>query len=84
MFLDGSAQIKLRHALAHLVLDLRTSDENNRAHKTLAEESMLGKICKLASQCPGSNVLRRFYDRYCLFLAFHWQHVSEHGVAEDD
>ena len=75
-----------RHAFAHLVVDLQVSDENCRTHKTLSEETMLGKITRLASQCPGSNVLQRFFDRFNLFLAFHWQNIitSDNDVAEAD
>ena len=66
-----------------MVFDLRLSDENPRTHKTLNEESMLGKITKLAAACPGSNVLQRFFQRFSLFLAFHWEHIcSSDEVAE--
>ena len=71
----GASCFHLRHAFTHLVYDLQFSDENCRVHKTLSEESMLGKLTKLASQCPGSNVLERFFQRFCLFLAFHWEHI---------
>ena len=66
-----------RHAFAHLVLGLRSSNENVRNHKTLAEEDMLGKLTTLASSCPGSNVLQRFYQRFNLFLAMHWERIIE-------
>lgn len=67
---------RVRHAFAHLVFDLQHSDENCRIHKTLSEETMLGKVCKLASQCPGSNVLQRFYQRFTIFLAMHWEKIE--------
>ena len=43
---------------------------------------MLGKITKLAAMCPGSNILQRFFQRFCLFLAFHWEHIKENDVPE--
>ena len=75
-----------RHAFAHLVLDLQFSDENCRNHKTLSEESMLGKVTRLASQCPGSNVLQRFFQRFCIFLAMHWEAIitSDETITEVD
>ena len=75
-----------RHAFAHFVVDLQFSDENCRAHKTLSEETMLGKITRLSSQCPGSNVLERFFQRFNLFLAFHWENImaSDDDIAEAD
>ncbi len=60
-----------------MVLGLRSSNENVRNHKTLAEEDMLGKLTTLASSCPGSNVLQRFYQRFNLFLAMHWERIIE-------
>ena len=66
-----------RHPFAHLVYDLQFTDENCRNHKTLSEESMLGKIAQLALNCPGSNVLQRFFQRFCLFLAMHWDTISK-------
>ena len=66
-----------------MIYDLQFSDENIRSHKTLAEESMLGKLTKLASACPGSNVLERFYQRFCLFLAFHMEKNISSDVQED-
>ena len=74
----------LRHAYAHLIFDLQFSDENCRVHKTLSEETMLGKITKLAAQCPGSNVLERFFQRFCLFLAFHWEYIRANEVPQVD
>ncbi len=68
-----------------MVYDLQFSDENNRAWKTLSEETMLGKVTKLASQCPGSNILPRFFQRFNLFLAMHWEHIiSSPEISEDD
>ena len=58
----------LRHAMCHMVLSLRFSDENLRNHKTLAEEDMLGKITKLASSCHGATAVIRFSsDSNCFF-----------------
>lgn len=56
-----------RHALDHMVMDLRVSDENCRQHKTLSAETMLGKITDLAAMCPpGSqcSILPRFFQRF--------------------
>lgn len=64
-----------RHAWCHLVLDLKTG-ENPRSHKTLSEEDMLGKITKLASAVHGGTVIQRFFDRFRLFLAIHWEHIN--------
>ncbi|CAL1144846.1 unnamed protein product [Cladocopium goreaui] len=72
------------HAYAHMIFDLQFSDENCRVHKTLSEETMLGKITKLAAQCPGSNVLERFFQRFCLFLAFHWEYIRANEVPQVD
>lgn len=45
------------------------------SHKTLAEESMLGKLTTLASNCPASNVLD--FQLFGLFLALHWARLLE-------
>lgn len=66
---------QVRHSFAHMVVGLRFSDENIRNHKTLAEEDMLGKLTRLASGCPGSNVLQRFFQRFTLFLAMQWENI---------
>lgn len=75
-----------RHALDHMLMQLRSSDENSRQHKTLSEETMLGKITDLAAMCPSgtqTGILPRFYQRFCLFLSFHWETIIESGVEED-
>lgn len=50
---------------------------------------MLGKITTLASQCPSGSyagILPRFFQRFGLFLAFHWDNIIQHQieVAEVD
>ncbi len=65
-----------RHAWCHLVLDLKSTGENPRNHKTLAEEDTLGKITKLANAVHGATVIQRFFDRFRLFLAIHWEHIN--------
>ncbi len=75
-----------RHALDHIVMGLRGNDENIRQHKTLSEETMLGKITDLAAKCPSGSqigVLPRFFQRFCLFLGFHWQNIAQNGIDED-
>ena len=75
-----------RHALDHMVMDFRASDENIRQHKTLSEETMLGKITTLAAMCPAgsqASILPRFFQRFCLFLSFHWENICNSGVNED-
>ncbi|CAJ1352888.1 unnamed protein product [Effrenium voratum] len=73
------------HAWAHLVHGFAHSSENCRNHKTLAEEDMLGSLCKIATACPGSNVLQRLYQRYNIFVAMHWEHIINSPAAcEDD
>jgi len=71
-----------RHAWSHLILDLKYRDENCRNHKTLAEEDMLGKVTKLASSCHGKTVIARFFDRFRLFLAMHWQKLDGLPTAQ--
>lgn len=65
-----------RHAMCHMVLSLRFSDENIRNHKTLAEEDMLGKITKLASSCHGGTLIIRFFQRFKLFLSMHFEKLE--------
>ena len=65
------------HSFCHLVFGLQTSDENSRGHKTLAEESMLGYLTRLASACHGRTVVTRFYQRYGLYLAIHWDNIAK-------
>jgi hypothetical protein len=43
---------------------LRFSDENSRGHKTLAEESTLGYLTRLASACHGRTVVTCFFQRF--------------------
>ena len=64
------------HAYCHMVFAFRDSDENPRGHKTLAEESMLGYLTKLASACHGRTVVIRFFQRFSLFLALHWDNIA--------
>ncbi|CAK9018454.1 Nipped-B-like protein B [Durusdinium trenchii] len=64
------------HSWCHLIHGLRSSDENIRNHKTLAEEDCLGKLCQLASAVHGGCVIRRFFDRYRLFLAMHFERLQ--------
>ncbi|CAJ1355965.1 unnamed protein product [Effrenium voratum] len=83
----GRLNYKIRpkwHSLAHLIHALQWSDENSRHHKTLAEEDMLGHLTQLASACPGSNILARFFQRFGLFLAMHWERIIEakEGIPE--
>ena len=68
-------------------MDLSQSDENIRQHKTLSEETMLGKITTLAAKCPSGSqigILPRFFQRFCLFLAFHWETISSNGGVNED
>lgn len=67
--------MELRHSYCHLVHALQSSDENSRCHKTLAEEDMLGKLTTLASACHGGSVVPRFFQRFGLFLAMHWETI---------
>ena len=65
--------IALRHAFSHIVHSYATgSDENVRNHKTLAEEDCLGKITTLAGAVHGATVVRRFFERFTLFMSMHW------------
>ena len=78
--------IASRHALDHMISDLEKSDENCRQHKTLSEETALGKITDLAAMCPSGSfcgILPRFFQRFCLFLAFHWETIATTSVEED-
>jgi len=59
---------------------LDKSDENCRNHKTLAEEDMLGKITRLASACHGATVVTRFFQRFGLFMALHWDKIIQTGI----
>lgn len=60
-----------------MILDLKTSDENCRNHKTLSEEDFLGKICRLASSCHGKTVVQRYFDRFRLFIYMHWHMLQD-------
>lgn len=66
---------KVRHSWCHMVHLLKMSDENCWNHKTLAEEDMLGHITRLASACHGATVVVRFFQRFGLFLALHWDNL---------
>ena len=66
-----------RHAFCHLVFGLRWSDENSRNHKTLAEESTLNHLTRLAAACHGATVVARFFQRYSLFVALHWDNIAK-------
>jgi hypothetical protein len=37
---------------------------------------MLGKLTKLARAVHGATVCKRFFDRFSLFLAMHWQNIA--------
>ncbi len=68
----------------HRVMGLKENDENIRQHKTLSEETMLGKITDLAAKCPSGSqtgILPRFFA--CLFLGFQWQNIAQNGIEED-
>jgi hypothetical protein len=66
---------KVRHSWCQMVHLLNMSDENCRNHKTLAEEDVLGHITRLASACHGATVVVRFFQRFGLFLALHWDNL---------
>ena len=38
---------------------------------------MLGKVTKLASACHGATVVPRFFERFRLFMAMHWEKLSK-------
>ena len=71
----------LRHALCHVIFSFKESDENSRNHKTLAEEDALGKLTRIASACHGATVIKRFFERYVLFCALHWENLE--NLPED-
>ena len=66
-----------------MILNLTKSDENPRNHKTLAEEDMLGKITALAAACHGATVVKRFFQRFSLFLSMHWEKLRELPKLEE-
>ena len=75
-------ELELRHSWCHIIYDLKDSDENPRNHKTLAEESMLGKLTKLASAVHGGTTCKRFFERFKLFLAMHWQNIAKSDLSK--
>ena len=73
------------HSLCHIIFEYQRSDENSRNHKTLAEEDALGKLTRIASACHGGSVIKRFFERYVLFCALHWENLEnqpEEAVRE--
>ena len=75
-------ELELRHSWCHIIYDLKNSDENPRNRKTLAEESMLGKLTKLASAVHGGTTCKRFFERFRLFLAMHWQNIAKSDLSK--
>ena len=48
--------------------------------RLLSEEDMLGHLTKLASACHGATVVKRFFQRFGLFLSLHWDNITRRAA----